>query len=187
MSVARATLNRMAGLGAAWAAWRARAMGVALGAAPRLARRIDFQLGLRDGRFGDIRIGDHAWIEQGVVLHAFGGQIKLGEHVFLGPYAVVYGHGGVEVGDHTLISMHCCILSSNHSRPPLGQSIRDHPDILLPTRIGRDVWLGAGVKVLGGITIGDGCVVGAGAVVTADLPPGSIAMGVPARVVGERH
>ena len=42
--------------------------------------------------------------------------------------------------------------------------------------------LGAGVTVLGGVTIGDGCIVGAGAVVTADLPPGAIAHGVPARV-----
>src|SRR5205085_1149661 len=142
-------VNRVTRVCAAWAAWRARAVGVALGTAPRLARRIDFQLGLRDGHSGGIRIGDHAWIEQGVILHAFGGQVTLGNHVFVGPYAVVYGHGGVDIGDNTLISMHCCILSSNHSRPPRSESIRDHPDILLPTRIGRDVWLGAGVKVLG--------------------------------------
>jgi acetyltransferase-like isoleucine patch superfamily enzyme len=42
------------------------------------------------------------------------------------------------------------------------------------------------VTVLGGVTIGDGCVVGAGAVVTKNLLPGSIAVGVPARVVGSR-
>lgn len=59
--------------------------------------------------------------------------------------------------------------------------IRSCPDILLPTTIGSDVWLGAGVTVLGGVTIGDGCVVGANAVVTSDLPPYSVAMGVPAR------
>jgi acetyltransferase-like isoleucine patch superfamily enzyme len=47
--------------------------------------------------------------------------------------------------------------------------------------------IGAGVTVLGGVTIGDGCVVGAGAVVTKDLPPGSIARGVPAVVADHRR
>ena len=81
-----------------------------------------------------------------------------------------------------MIAMHCRILSSNHSAPPLGTDIRSQADILLPTRIGRNVWLGAGVTVLGGDTIGDGCIIGAGAVVTKDLPPGAIAYGTPATV-----
>jgi len=93
---------------------------------------------------------------------------------------VIYGHGGVKIGDHSLVSMHCQILSSNHTMPPFGTTIRSQPDVLLPTKIGRDVWLGASVTVLGGVTIGDGCIVGAGAVVTKDLPPGAIAFGVPA-------
>jgi acetyltransferase-like isoleucine patch superfamily enzyme len=124
--------------------------------------------------------------EDGVVLDAFGGAIELAENVFLGPYTVVYGHGGVRIGDNTLVSMHCRILSSDHTVPPQGRLIRDCPDILKPCRIGRDVWLGAGATVLGGVSIGDGCVVGAGAVVTGDLPPYSIALGVPARVVRRR-
>ena len=83
--------------------------------------------------------------------------------------------------------MHCRILSSNHTVPPLGTIIRSLPDRPLPTHIGCDVWLGAGVTVLGGVTIGDGCVVGAGAVVTHNLPPYTIAVGVPARVVDRRR
>lgn len=110
----------------------------------------------------------------------------IGNHVFLGPHVIIYGHGGVEIGDDCLIAMHCRILSSEHTIPPLDRHIRWEPDILKPTRIGRDVWLGAGVTVLGGVTIGDGCVVGAGAVVTRDLPAGSIAKGIPARVTGQR-
>ena len=52
-------------------------------------------------------------------------------------------------------------------------------------RIGNDVWLGANVTILPGVTIGDNVIVGAGAVVTKDIPDNSLAVGVPARVVKE--
>lgn len=165
----------------------ARRLGVACGDDCRLAAQVNFNLGLSQGHPGEISLGEQCWIEQGAVLWAFGGHIRIRRSVFIGPYTVIYGHGGVEIGEETLVAMHCCILSSNHAVPSQGQLIRQQPDILLPTRIGRDVWLGAGVRVLGGTAIGDGCVVGAGAVVTKDLPPYSIAMGVPAVVVGRRN
>jgi acetyltransferase-like isoleucine patch superfamily enzyme len=126
-------------------------------------------------------------IETGVVLDAFGGEITLGKNVFFGPHAVVYGHGGVTIGDHTLVAMHCRILSSSHTIPEFGTDIRSQPDRILPTRIGRDVWLGAGVTIFGGVDIGDGCVVGAGAIVTKNLPPGAIAFGSPAEIKGFRE
>jgi maltose O-acetyltransferase len=50
-------------------------------------------------------------------------------------------------------------------------------------RIGNDVWLGANVTVLPGVTIGNNVVVGAGAVVSKDIPDNSLALGVPARIV----
>ncbi len=154
---------------------------------PRLLEAmIDCRRGYGLNGPGRISIGAQAWLERGVVLHAYGGGIDIGADVVLGPYVVIYGHGGVVIGDAALISMHSRILSSNHAVPPAGTDIRSQSDILLPTRIGRDVWLGAGVTVLGGVTIGDGCVVGAGAVVTGDLPANSIALGVPAQVVRSR-
>ncbi len=52
-----------------------------------------------------------------------------------------------------------------------------------PVRIGNSVWLGAKVTVLKGVSIGDGAIVGANAVVSSDLPPGAVAVGVPARVM----
>jgi acetyltransferase-like isoleucine patch superfamily enzyme len=164
-----------------------RCQGAAITSPRLLASGIDCRRGVGASGAGRIEIAPGAWIELGVVLHAFGGDIRIGRDTFLGPYTVIYGHGGVEIGDHTLISMHCCILSSNHTVPPRGMLIRSQPDLKQPTKIGRDVWLGAGVTVLGGVTIGDGCVVGAGAVVSRDLPPCSIALGVPAVVVRRRE
>ena len=134
-----------------------------------------------------IQIGAECELGRGVELNPWGGRIRLGRRVFLGPYVIIYGHGGVDIGDHSLVGMHCRILSSNHAVPPRDKVIRNEPDIPLRTIIGRDCWLGAGVTVLGGIEIGDGCVVGAGAVVTKNLPPYSIASGVPAQITGQRQ
>jgi len=135
---------------------------------------------------GAIEIAPECELGPGVELNPWGGSIRIGRHVFLGPYVVIYGHGGVEIGEQTLIAAHSCVFSSNHTIPDRSRLIRNEPDILLPVKIGRDVWLGSGVKVLGGVTIGDGCIVGAGAVVTSDLPPFCIATGVPARIVKYR-
>ena len=160
--------------------------GVKLGPGYRLAANVQAQVGERAGQPGKIAIGIGCWLEEGVVLNGFGGSIALGNNVFLGPATVIYGHGGVVIGDDCLIAMHCRILSSNHTIAPFGTAIRTQPDVLLPTTIGRDVWLGAGVTVLGGVTLGDGCIIGAGAVVTKDIPAGAIAHGIPAQVKGWR-
>jgi acetyltransferase-like isoleucine patch superfamily enzyme len=168
-------------------AWRARRGGATLGAGCRIAGGVFVEPGVRQGKAGTVSLGPRCELCRGAVLRAWGGSIVLGVNVFVGEYTVVYGHGGVTVGDNTLIAMHCRIVSSNHTVPGRDACIRDHPDVLMPAVIGRDVWLGAGVTVLGGVSIGDGCVVAAGSVVTKDLPPYAVAMGVPARVVRFRE
>jgi acetyltransferase-like isoleucine patch superfamily enzyme len=146
-----------------------------------------FSLGFLNGNKGTIIIRDHCELSKGVVLKAYGGSIKIGTNTFIGEYVCLYGHGGIEIGENTLIAMQTCIVSSNHTIPDKKTLIRSKGDILLPVKIGNDVWIGAGVKILGGVNIGDGCVVGAGAVVTKDLPAYTIATGVPAKVVGSRN
>ena len=165
---------------------RLRRPGVTLTAPALLGPGVRAIPGSRDGRLGQILIAASCRLETGVLLEAWGGRIDLDHDIFIGPYAVIYGHGGVRIGSYSLISTHCRIFSSNHAVPSPDRLIRFEPDELRPTSIGGDVWLGAGVTVLGGVTIGDGCVVGAGAVVTHDLPPRSVAVGVPARVTGQR-
>jgi acetyltransferase-like isoleucine patch superfamily enzyme len=182
---ARALEWRATQIGSRLRRFKARMLGVEIGAA-FVGPDTRFDLGMHEGVRGTISIADQAEFQCGAVLRAYGGRIRLCSNVFIGPYVAIYGHGGVEIGENSLLSMQCCVLSSNHEIPELGTDIRTFPDRRLATRIGRDVWLGAGVKVLAGVTIGDGCVVGAGAVVTSDIPPGAIAVGVPARVVRMR-
>ena len=153
----------------------------------RLGARITAKRGWNGTRQGTISVAESCQIESGVELNAWGGSIVLGTCVFVGPYSIIYGQGGVNIGSNTLISMHCRILSSEHTVSPRGRIIRSEPDTLLPTWIGEDVWLGAGATVLGGVTIGDGAVIGAGAVVTRDVPPYAVVAGVPAKVVRFRE
>jgi acetyltransferase-like isoleucine patch superfamily enzyme len=180
----------------AWA-WRRRlalAQGVKLAAGVCLAPGVDFNLSGKfkqtllgnPGRRGTIEIGEENWLERGAVLWAFGGSIKTAARVFIGPYVTIYGHGGVEIGEWTMVSMHATIVSSNHAIPRMDRCIRWEKDVLLPTKIGRDVWIGANAVVLGGVRIGDGAVVAAGAVVTKDVESGAIVAGNPAREIRRR-
>jgi acetyltransferase-like isoleucine patch superfamily enzyme len=185
--------NQLFKLAWTWRRQFAKAQGVNLGKGVCLASDVDFNL---TGRFkqtlrgseprGTIEIGDENWIERGAVLWAFGGAIKTEPKVFIGPYVAIYGHGGVEIGEWSLISMHATILSSNHTIPAMNRCIRWEKDVLMPTKIGRDVWIGANAVILGGVTIGDGAVVAAGAVVTKDVEVGAVVAGNPAREIRKR-
>lgn len=135
---------------------------------------------------GEIVVGDACELNQGVELNPFGGSIRVANRVWLGPYVVIYGHGGVEIGEWTMVSMHTTIVSSNHTIPTMDRCMRWEKDVLLPTRIGRDVWIGANAVILGGVTIGDGAVVAAGAVVTKDVECGAVVAGNPAGVLRKR-
>lgn len=95
-------------------------------------------------------------------------ETKIGKNVLFayGGIAIVI-HKKAVIGDHVTISQ--CVTIGGRSGDPK-----------LPV-IGNDVYLGAGAKVLGGITIGDGATIGAGAVVLQDVAPGEVWAGVPAR------
>lgn len=89
----------------------------------------------------------------------------------------------VTFGDNCMVGPGCVISTTGHPLSAAGRRAREA--FSKPVTFGNDVWLGANVSVMPGVTIGDNVVVGAGAVVTHDIPSNSLALGVPARVV--RH
>lgn len=135
---------------------------------------------------GAISLGPGTVVHRGAMLLPYGGFIRLGKRCRINPYSVLYGHGGLTVGDYVRIAAHCVIVPSNHGIALDGGLIADQPLTRRGVRIGNDVWLGAGVRVLDGAVIGEGCVVAAGAVVRGELEPFGIYAGVPARLVRMR-
>ena len=73
-----------------------------------------------------------------------------------------------------------------HARPAVWGTLKECPVTDGSVHIGNDVWIGLGVIILPGVTIGDGAVIGAGAVVAKDVPPYSIVVGNPAKVIRKR-
>ena len=109
----------------------------------------------------------------------FGKNITLGERVFINSGCRFQDQGGIVIGDDCLIGHNAVLATLNHDLDPSRRADL-HPS---PIIIGRNVWIGANVTVLPGVTIGDNSVIGAAALVTKDVPANSIAVGSPARVI----
>ena len=118
-----------------------------------------------------------------------GQRITIGAHGHIGERCYLWAGdstGRVTLGDHVSLAPEVFLTASDYQFVA-GRAFRDQPKRERDITIGNDVWLGTRVVVTAGVTIGDGCIVGAGAVVTRDIPPDSIAVGVPAKVVGTRR
>jgi acetyltransferase-like isoleucine patch superfamily enzyme len=135
-----------------------------------------------------LRAGEGTGIAPNVSLRN-GERIRIGRGSHIGERCFLWAGdstGRIDIGDHVSLAPGVFITASDYQFVA-GLPFRDQPKRERDVRIGNDVWLGAGVVVTAGVAIGDGCIVGAGAVVTKDLPAGSIAAGVPARVIGARE
>jgi acetyltransferase-like isoleucine patch superfamily enzyme len=114
-----------------------------------------------------ITVGEHTHIQADCNLYAYAGNIHIGRYVMIAPKCALFPYQHV-MDDPTQVMEQQGFVSKG--------------DIVIED----DVWLGTGVKVMDGVRIGRGAVVGAGAVVTRDIPPYTIAAGVPAKVIRTR-
>jgi maltose O-acetyltransferase len=138
-----------------------------------------------------IVLGDEVALDNHVVLLATGEaraepQIRIGSRTYINRFTMLDASESIVVGERCMIGPSCYITDHDHGTRA-GDAVATQPLKSQHTRIGNDVWIGAGAIVLKGVTIGDGAVIGAGAVVTSDAPAGAILVGVPARVVGCRQ
>lgn len=115
----------------------------------------------------NLSVGDNSSIPRGSILYCTGAPLTIGNNVVFGPKPIII------TGDHRIDVIGLAIVDSMEKRP----------EDDLPVTIEDDVWCGANVTILKGVTIGRGSVVAAGAVVSKSCPPYSIIGGVPARII----
>lgn len=109
------------------------------------------------------------------------GFVHIGRNSGIGQGAILYGNGGLTIGDNVMIAGQCFIVASSHAFEDSGQPISEQGFHARGITIEDNVWIGAGAKILDGVTIGRGAVVGANAVVNRSVPAGVRVGGVPAR------
>ena len=158
-----------------------------------------------------IRIGDNVVVDDNCLLDAKGESnrgIAIGSGVFLGRNTILScKNGDIDVEDGANIGFNCELFSASHVRVGRDALLaaycyliggdHDFSDPEAPVlaqgrtsagvTVGAGAWLGAGVKVLDGASVGDRAIVGAAAVVRSEIPASAIAVGVPARIIGQRE
>lgn len=132
-------------------------------------------------------VGENCCIEPPFYANWSGQHMHFGCGVYANFHLTVVDDGEVYVGDHVMFGPNVTIATAAH---PVLPSLRERGiQYNIPVRIGANVWIGAGVIVLPGVTIGDNSVIGAGSIVTRDIPADVVAVGNPCRVmrpIGEK-
>lgn len=113
--------------------------------------------------------------------------IIIGDHVYIGPGAHLYGSGGITIESGTIIGPRVTIHTANHNYENATHLPYDGKVILKKVTIKENVWIGDSVSIVPGITIGEGSIIGLGSVVTKNIDPFSIVGGNPAKLIRRRN
>ena len=112
--------------------------------------------------------------------------LRIGEKSGIGAHSAI--EGPTTIGRFVNMGPECIIYTRQHRHDRTDVTMQQQGDTEpKEVVIGDDVWIGSRVTIMPGVHIGSGCIVGAGAVVTRDVPPYTIAGGVPARVIKKRE
>jgi acetyltransferase-like isoleucine patch superfamily enzyme len=137
-------------------------------------------------RNAGITIGSGVFIGRNSILSCKNGDIAVEEGANIGFNCELFSASRVTIGRDALLAAYCYVIGGDHDFHDPAAAVLSQGRTSAGVAIGAGAWLGAGAKILDGVTIGDGAVIGAGAVVREAVAAGAIAVGVPARVVGQR-
>lgn len=109
--------------------------------------------------------------------------LEVGTNVSIHEMSYIDAFGGIVIGDNVAISHNVSIISFDHEIYGLNVPIKDAPPIPGKIIVGNNIWIGAGVRLLKGVTIANNCVIAAGSVVKHSVEANSIVAGVPAKLI----
>jgi len=133
-----------------------------------------------------IALGDGVFLGRNTILSCKNGDIELADGVNIGFNSQIASGSSVRIGKDGLLAAYCYLIGGGHEFSDPNTPVQEQKAVSHGVVLGDNVWLGAGVKVLDGVSVGADSVVGAGAVVSEDVPERSIAAGIPARVLRQR-
>lgn len=125
-------------------------------------------------------VGKNCTVEQPLFC-TYGYNTTLGDNCFLNVNCKLMDSGKITIGNNVFIAPNVCIITEEHAMD-VKQRL-EGLEYTHPVTIGDNVWICTGAIVLPGVTIGANSVIGAGSVVTKDIPPNSLAVGNPCKVI----
>ncbi len=134
-----------------------------------------------------IAIGDGVFIGRNTILSCKNGDIDVEDGANIGFNCELFSASHVRVGKDTLLAAYCYLIGGDHDFSDSSRSVIEQARTSAGVNVGSGAWLGAGAKILDGVTVGDGAIIGAAAVVKNDVPAGAIAVGIPAKIAGQRE
>lgn len=128
-------------------------------------------------------LGENCYIEPPLHTNWGGRHVHFGDNIYANFNLTLVDDTHIYVGDCTLFGPNVVVATAGHPLwPPLRAQGYQYN---APVRIGKNCWIGAGAILVPGVTVGDNAVIGAGSVVTRDIPPNTLAVGNPCRVLRE--
>lgn len=133
-----------------------------------------------------ITIGDNVFIGRGSILSCKNGDIILENNVNIGFNSEIFSGSRVVIGENTLIAAYVYIIGGGHDYSRIDIPISEQEKPSHGIKVEKNCWIGASALIFDGVTIGQDTIIGAGALVSKNIPPFSIATGMPARVARSR-
>lgn len=131
--------------------------------------------------FNNFSLGDNSTIEDFTTINNGVGPVIIGDRTRIGMGNTLIGP--VTVGNDIRLAQNVVLSGLNHSYQDVSQPIHSQGVTTAPITIEDETWIGANVVIVAGVTVGKHCIVAAGSVVTKSIPPYSVAVGNPARVI----
>lgn len=138
---------------------------------------------------GGITISDSVMICERVYLDTQTeewGYINVGKGTYIGTGTMMFGHVGLDIGENVLLAQSINLTPYSHKFQNPNEPIKVQGGNMEKVVIGNDVYVGMGTKIMYSGSIGEGSIIGCGSVVNKTIPPYSVAVGVPAKVIKSR-